>query len=148
MKRVLAALLAGALFGAGLAVSRMADPQVVLGVLDLFGHFDPTLMVVLGGAVGTTLIGFRVVLRRQRPLLSAEFQVPTSQAIDRPLILGAALFGIGWGLAGYCPGPVLVALSAGVWTALVFVPAMIVGSLIQRYAFRRASASAAARPAA
>jgi uncharacterized membrane protein YedE/YeeE len=134
MKRLLAALLAGAMFGVGLALSRMTDPTVVLGFLDLAGAFDPTLAFVLAGAVATTLVSFRLVLRRDRPLFDDDFRLPTSTVVDRPLLLGAALFGVGWGLAGYCPGPVLVALAANVHTAWVFVPAMIVGSLLQRWA--------------
>jgi uncharacterized membrane protein YedE/YeeE len=136
MKRILAALLAGTLFGVGLALSRMSDPTVILGFLDLFGHFDPSLAFVLAGAVGTTLVGFRIALGRQRPLFADEFQVPASRAIDRPLVVGSAIFGIGWGLSGYCPGPALVALAGGVGTAFVVVPAMIVGSLVQRFVFR------------
>jgi uncharacterized membrane protein YedE/YeeE len=136
MKRILAALLAGTLFGVGLALSRMSDPTVILGFLDLFGHFDPSLAFVLAGAVGTTLVGFRIALGRQRPLFADEFQVPASRAIDRPLVVGSAIFGIGWGLSGYCPGPALVALAGGVGTAFVVVPAMIVGSLVQRFVFQ------------
>lgn len=138
MKRVFAALLAGALFGLGLAVSRMSDPTVVLGFLDLFGRFDPSLAFVLAGAVGTTLIGFRLALRRRRPLFADDFQLPSSQAIDAPLVIGAAIFGIGWGLSGYCPGPALVALAGGINSAFVFVPALVAGSLIQRFAFSEA----------
>ncbi len=136
MKRILAALLAGALFGLGLAISRMSDPTVILGFLDLFGHFDPSLAFVLAGAVGTTLVGFRIALGRPQPLFADEFQVPASRAIDRPLVVGSAIFGIGWGLSGYCPGPALVALAGGVGTAFVIVPAMIAGSLVQGFLFQ------------
>ncbi|HEY2395693.1 MAG TPA: YeeE/YedE family protein [Rudaea sp.] len=137
MKRVVSALLAGALFGLGLAVARMTDPTVILGFLDLFGRFDPSLAFVMIGGVGATLIGFRFALGRAHPLLDSDFHVPTVKAIDRPLVVGSAIFGIGWGLAGYCPGPALVALAGGVSTAFVFVPAMIAGSLIQRFVFQR-----------
>jgi len=130
--RALAALLCGSIFGVGLAVARMTVPTVVLGFLDVFGHFDPTLIFVLCGAVVTTTLVFPLVLRRQRPLLAGAFELPTSRLIDAPLLLGAAIFGVGWGLAGYCPGPALVALAAGVPTAFVFVPAMLAGMLIQR----------------
>jgi uncharacterized protein len=132
MKRVLAALFSGAMFGSGLAIARMTDPTVVLGFLDLFGRFDPTLAFVMGGAVATTALAFHFVLRRNQPLFAADFQLPASKVVDQPLLLGAAIFGFGWGLAGYCPGPVLIAAASGVGSALVFVPCMIVGSLIHR----------------
>lgn len=133
MKSVLAALLCGVLFGVGLAISRMTDPIVVLGFLDVFGKFDPTLAFVLAGAVGTTVVTCPLVMRRPQPILAADFDVPASRKIDPALVLGAAIFGVGWGLAGYCPGPVIVGAASGVGTALVFVPAMIVGSVIERF---------------
>ena len=126
-----AAFVAGALFGVGLVVSQMADPRVVLGFLDVTGAFNPALMFVLGGAVAVTAVTFRVVLRRQKPLLESEFRVPAHQSIDAPLVAGAALFGLGWGLAGYCPGPVLVNLAAGTHEAWWFVPAMVAGAWLQ-----------------
>lgn len=123
----LAALVAGALFGLGLAMSGMADPGRVLGFLDLFGRFDPTLLFVLGGAVATTAIAFVFVLRRPRPLFADRFQLSSLREVDRPLLTGAALFGVGWGLAGYCPGPALAGLGVLSREALVFVPAMVAG---------------------
>ncbi len=137
MSRWFAALLAGVLFGAGLALSRMTDPNVVLSFLDIAGDFDPRLAFVLFGAVATTLIAFRPVLRRARPVLAERFQLPLSHAIDFPLVAGALLFGVGWGLAGYCPGPALVGAAAGVDTALIFVAVMIAGSLLQGATARR-----------
>ncbi len=132
MARILAALLSGVLFGLGLAISGMTDPAVVLGFLDLFGNFNPALMFVLGGAVGTTMLAFRLVLRRPAPLLEDRFQLPTRKDIDARLVIGAGLFGIGWGLAGYCPGPALVSAGALVDTALVFVPVMLVSGVLTR----------------
>ena len=132
MKRELGALFAGALFGVGLAVSRMTDPTVVLGFLDIAGTFDPTLAFVMAGAVATTALAFRLILRRGQPLFDGGFRVPVSQVVDRPLLLGAVLFGVGWGLAGYCPGPALVAAANGVGTAWIFLPAMLAGSLLHR----------------
>ncbi|MBB1115926.1 YeeE/YedE family protein [Stenotrophomonas sp. W1S232] len=132
MARILAALLSGVLFGLGLAISGMTDPAVVLGFLDLFGDFNPALMFVLGGAVGTTMLAFRLVLRRPAPLLEDRFQLPTRKDIDARLLIGAGLFGIGWGLAGYCPGPALVSAGALVDTALVFVPVMLVSGVLTR----------------
>ncbi|MBD9535129.1 YeeE/YedE family protein [Stenotrophomonas sp. STM01] len=129
----LAALLSGALFGLGLAVSGMTDPQRILGFLDVSGDFDPALLFVLGGAVLTTLVLFRFVLRRPAPVLAERFQIPALKQIDRPLLLGAALFGIGWGLAGYCPGPALVGLGVLSPEALWFVPAMLLGMYLHRW---------------
>ena len=132
MARVFAALLSGVLFGLGLAISGMTDPNVVIGFLDLFGDFNLALMFVLGGAVGTTLIAFRFVLRRPSPLLASDFQLPTRKDIDARLLIGAGLFGIGWGLAGYCPGPALVSFGALIDTALVFVPVMLLSGWLTR----------------
>jgi uncharacterized membrane protein YedE/YeeE len=137
MKAAFAALLCGALFGVGLALARMADPLVVIGFLDVFGDFDPTLAFVLIGATMTTAVAFRFVLRRDRPIVAAQFQLPATRKIDLPLILGAAIFGVGWGLAGYCPGPALVGAGAGIPTALLFLPAMIVGGLAHRFVAAR-----------
>lgn len=140
MARLFVALVAGLLFGLGLVVSRMSDPRVVLGFLDVAGAFDPTLLFVLAGAVSVTAIAFRLVLRHPRPLLDDRFHLPVARAIDRKLVLGAAMFGIGWGLAGYCPGPALVALGGGLREALYFVPAMLAGGIGYRWwAARRAA---------
>ncbi|WP_052049642.1 DUF6691 family protein [Leptolyngbya sp. KIOST-1] len=125
----LVALAAGLLFGLGLGFSQMIDPQRVIGFLDLFGRWDATLAFVLGGAVVVTLISFRFVLRRPTPLFDRKFYLPTRNDIDRPLVLGAALFGVGWGLGGYCPGPAIAALGLGSANPLLFLAAMIAGSL-------------------
>jgi len=129
---VIAALASGALFGLGLAMSGMTDPRRVLGFLDLFGDFDPTLLFVLGGAVLTTAILFRFILRRASPVLTSTFHLSNLRHIDGRLLGGAALFGIGWGIAGYCPGPALAGIGIGSLEALWFVPAMIVGMLLHR----------------
>jgi uncharacterized membrane protein YedE/YeeE len=133
---LLAAFASGGLFGLGLALSGMTDARRILGFLDIAGDFDPTLAFVLAGAVMTTLVLFRPILRRQRPVLTDSFRLPTLRSLDTRLIAGAALFGIGWGLAGYCPGPALAGLGAGASEALWFVPAMIVGIVIQRLTAR------------
>jgi uncharacterized membrane protein YedE/YeeE len=117
----------GLLFGLGLSLGGMTQPAVVLGFLDIFGAWDPRLVFVMAGAVLTTAIGYRLVLRRSRPLLAERFQWPTSRRIDTRLIGGAALFGVGWGTAGYCPGPALASLGAGVPALLVLVACMIAG---------------------
>lgn len=127
-----AALIAGVLFGVGLAMSGMTDPERVLGFLDVFGDFDPALLFVLGGAVAVTVIAFRFVLRRPAPVLAESFQVSQVRGVDRSLLGGAALFGIGWGIAGYCPGPALAGLGVLSREALWFVPAMVAGALIHR----------------
>ncbi len=132
-RRWFAALASGAIFGLGLAISGMTDPRVVQGFLDVSGRFDPTLIFVMGGAVGVTMIAFHFVLRLPGPLLDSRFQLPVNKHIDRKLVAGAAIFGIGWGLAGYCPGPALVNLAAGFREALYFVPAMVVGGLAYRW---------------
>lgn len=121
------AFAAGLLFGLGLSLGGMTQPAVVLGFLDIFGAWDPRLVFVMAGAVLTTAVGYRLVLRRPRPLLAERFQWPTLRRIDVRLVGGAALFGIGWGIAGYCPGPALASLGAGVPALLVLVACMIAG---------------------
>lgn len=140
---ILAAFASGALFGGGLALSRMTDRSVVTGFLDLFGAFDPTLIFVMGGAVAVTAIAFRFVLRMPAPALAAGFQVPERDSVDGRLLTGAAIFGIGWGLAGFCPGPALVGFAAGLRDAWLFVPAMLAGSVCYRLLERRGHAKRA-----
>ncbi|MEB3231286.1 MAG: YeeE/YedE family protein [Leptolyngbyaceae bacterium] len=127
------ALLSGLIFGIGLGLSQMIDRDRVLGFLDVAGTWDPTLLFVLGGAVGVTVITFRFVLRMPHPLLSKNFYLPTKKSIDVPLIVGAAIFGIGWGIAGYCPGPALTALTLGISNPVLFIIALIAGSLSYTY---------------
>jgi uncharacterized membrane protein YedE/YeeE len=128
---LLCAVLAGALFGLGLVVSGMTDPERVIGFLDIFGVFDPRLAFVLGGAVLVTISSFRVILRMRKPLAAARFEVPcAARRIDGTLIGGAAVFGVGWGLAGYCPGPAVAGLAVGSSEALWFVGAMLAGSAL------------------
>ena len=129
----LAALASGALFGLGLAMSGMTDARRVLGFLDVFGKFDPTLLFVLGGAVATTTLLFQFVMRRERPVLGGGFNVSRLEHVDRTLLAGASIFGIGWGVAGYCPGPALAGLGIGSIEALWFLPAMIGGVVLHRH---------------
>jgi uncharacterized protein len=126
MRNVIA-LLCGLVFGVGLAVSGMTDTAKVLGFLDVFGHWVADLAFVMGGAVGVTLLAFPLILRRAKPLLSARFSLPANKSIDGPLLSGAALFGIGWGIYGYCPGPALSALLYLDYKTAVFVTAMLIG---------------------
>ena len=130
--KTLMGYIAGLLFGLGLALAGMTDPARVLGFLDLFGAWDPTLMFVLGGAVVTTFIGYRVVLRREQPMLGETFQLPTRQDLDGRLIGGAALFGIGWGLSGYCPGPAIASIAGLTAPLLAMLAAMVAGWFLAR----------------
>ncbi|MFG6416908.1 DUF6691 family protein [Roseateles sp. DC23W] len=133
---VLAALIAGLVFGLGLIVSAMADPAKVLGFLDLAGPWDPSLALVMVGAIAVGMVAFAIAARSGRTLMGLDFKLPTARHIDRRLIGGSLLFGVGWGLAGFCPGPALVALGMGELKALVFVAAMLAGmglfELLQR----------------
>lgn len=138
LKRGAAALLSGTVFGFGLALAQMTDPNKVLGFLDLAGDWDPSLMLVLGGAVGTATLAFRQLLRRARPALDDHFHISAKLRIDAPLLAGAALFGVGWGLGGYCPGPAISSLGFGNAEAFWFVPAMLVGAGVQRWQAQRA----------
>ncbi|MGX1098107.1 DUF6691 family protein [Amorphus sp. MBR-141] len=125
--RGLMGFVGGMVFGVGLFVSGMADPAKVLSFLDLFGRWDPSLALVMGGAVVVTFVGYRGVARRKGPLLLERFDLPETRLIDGRLVAGAALFGIGWGIGGLCPGPAIVALPLLAPGTLVFVPAMLVG---------------------
>mgnify|MGYP001604693090 CR=1 FL=1 len=124
---VLAALFSGLLFGLGLIVSGMANPAKVLGFLDLAGHWDPSLAFVMAGAIAVGLVAFTVARRRTKSFLGLDMRLPTAQHIDRRLVSGSVIFGIGWGIAGFCPGPSLVAVGMGEAKALLFVASMLVG---------------------
>jgi uncharacterized membrane protein YedE/YeeE len=127
MRSLITAFAAGLLFGAGLLLSGMADPANVLGFFDIAGQWNPTLAFVMGGGLGVTLIGYRLCFARPQPLCEGRFQVPTTKTIDARLIAGAALFGLGWGIAGYCPGPAFVAAAGGFAEAAIFTAAMVAG---------------------
>jgi uncharacterized membrane protein YedE/YeeE len=128
------AALAGMIFGVGLLFSGMANPAKVLGFLDLAGHWDPSLAMVMAGAIAVGVAGFAIAKRRTHSLLDLPMQLPTATAIDRRLLVGSALFGMGWGLGGICPGPALVTSAAGIPQAIVFVVAMLVGMQLSRRA--------------
>lgn len=134
---ILAQFAAGLLLGLGLVVSGMANPAKVLNFLDLAaiwtGGWDASLALVMAGAVAVAFIGFRLVLRRPRPLLTDRFELPTARSIDARIMAGPALFGIGWGLAGFCPGPALTALTTGGTKAWIFVSAMAAGMAMARW---------------
>jgi uncharacterized membrane protein YedE/YeeE len=137
MRQVIAALLAGLVFGLGLIVSGMSDPSKVLGFLDLFGAFDPSLGFVMAGAVAVAFAAFRIAARRPVALLGDAMRLPTARDLDRRLVLGALTFGVGWGLAGYCPGPALVSITTGGAAPLIFVASMLAGMVIFELLERR-----------
>ncbi|WP_062118319.1 YeeE/YedE family protein [Aureimonas sp. AU40] len=132
MARVLLALLSGLVFGAGLVVSQMVVPAKVLGFLDIFGAWDPSLAFVMIGAILVAAPAFALARRMERPWLGERFELPARREIDRRLLAGAVVFGIGWGLVGLCPGPALAALALAPAPALVFVAAMVAGMLLLR----------------
>ncbi len=132
MKPVLTALAAGALFALGLGISGMTQPAKVLGFLDVTGRWDPTLAFVMVGALAVHFVLYRLIRKRRAPLFDSRFDVPTRRDVDLRLVAGAALFGVGWGLSGQCPGPALTNLATGAWTALVFVAAMALGMILHR----------------
>jgi uncharacterized membrane protein YedE/YeeE len=127
---LLTSFIAGALFGSGLTISEMINPARVMGFLDVTGRWDPTLAFVMAGALAVTVPAFTLVLRRQRPALAPQFYLPTKLKIDSRLILGSAIFGVGWGLAGFCPGPALAGLASGNASVYLFVAAMLAGQWI------------------
>lgn len=135
--KTVGALAAGLLFGIGLAMSGMLDPARVLGFLDVAGEWDPSLAFVLGGAVAVSAIGFLLTGRMRKPVLADIFDIPAGRRIDAKLVVGSALFGIGWGLAGFCPGPAVASLSLGIPKAFVFVAAMLAGMGCFRIAMRQ-----------
>ena len=136
MKRLLAAVAAGAIFGAGLALSGMADPQRVRAFLDLFGAWDPTLAFVMGGALAPMAIAWAIQRRLTRPLLADAFDLPPTRGIDGPLAAGAVIFGIGWGISGLCPGPAIAGLALAPGQAIVAVAAMGAGMVLHRLTSR------------
>jgi uncharacterized membrane protein YedE/YeeE len=127
----------GLLFAIGLALSGMAQPEKVIGFLDVLGEWDPSLAFVMLGAVGVYGFTHRRLARRRRPLLAARFSLPTRTRIDGRLIAGATVFGVGWGLSGFCPAPALTALGAGTSPAWWFAPAMVAGMLVHDRVWRR-----------
>ncbi len=137
--------IAGLLFGAGVTVSGMVNPMKVLNFMDIAGQWDPTLLFVMGAGLAVTFIGYRLVLARAKPVFAAAFTLPSSRLIDARLVGGAALFGIGWGLTGFCPGPAIASLAFRHWQSYLFVAAMAAGMIAARYVIARpASGSTAA----
>ena len=148
--RLLTASLIGVLFGLGILVSGMANPAKVLNFFDVAGAWDPSLMFVMGGALAVTLVGYRLVLRRSAPLFDLNFHLPQASQLDTRLLAGSALFGVGWGIAGFCPGGALPAIGTGRAEVLIFVASLAAGMVIadvllkyvQKPAVRQAVATA------
>jgi uncharacterized membrane protein YedE/YeeE len=138
--RLILAYTVGLIFGLGISISGMANPAKVINFFDIAGTWDPSLAFVMGGALLVTFLGYRLVLKREGPLLAPEFQIPTRRDLDPALIGGSAVFGVGWGIAGFCPGGALPALGTGRVEVLVFVAALIAGILFAR-ALRAAATS-------
>jgi uncharacterized membrane protein YedE/YeeE len=138
MKHRISEFLVGLLFGVGLLISGMTDPGKVLGFLDLFGAWDPSLALVMGGAIVVGFFAFTVAKKRTISFFGGTMHLPASETIDRRLLIGAVLFGAGWALAGFCPGPALVSLASGQAKAACFVAAMITGMLLCELCDRRA----------
>jgi len=136
MKQNIIALIAGIIFGVGLCVSEMVNPQVVLAFLDVTGAWDARLLFVMVGALFVTSVGFYAFSKRKAPFCAQEFSTPTSKGVDKKLIMGAILFGVGWGIAGVCPGPAITALAFGMKEAMIFAVSMLVGMAIFEFGFQ------------
>ena len=137
MKNSLVAFSCGILFALGLGVSGMTQPAKVTAFLDFTGQWDPSLLFVMVGAIFVYAVGYRLVVKKQKPLFSDSFQIPTLRTVDGPLVLGSAIFGAGWGLAGFCPGPALTAAASLQTQPLVFVSAMLLGMAFYEWTQRR-----------
>lgn len=139
--RFAATYLIGLLFGLGIMTSGMANPSKVINFFDIFGAWDPSLIFVMGGAVVTTFIGYRAVLTRKAPVLEARFRLPSSTRIDARLISGSAIFGVGWGIAGFCPGGALPAIGTGRLEVIIFVAGLLAGLIATRMILARSAPS-------
>ena len=137
MTRLITALVIGAIFGTGLAIAGMLNPSKVVGFLNIFGDWDPSLAFVMGGGVLVNAIGHRFVMKRKAPIQCATFSMPTSTNIDKPLVIGSVIFGVGWGLAGLCPGPVVASLLLNGQAMLPFFGLLITGLLVGQIVMRR-----------
>lgn len=131
--KLIAIYLVGVIFGVGISISGMANPAKVLNFFDIAGAWDPSLILVMGGALLTTFVGYKLVFGRAAPFFEGSFRVPTSRAIDVRLVAGSAVFGIGWGISGFCPGGALPALGTGRWEVFAFTAALIAGILLAKF---------------
>lgn len=137
IQRLFISALAGGIFGLGLAIAQMTDPQKVQAFLDIRGDWDPSLAFVMGGAVTVALIGFKWARSQGKPFCDSRFHLPDNVHVDKRLVTGAAVFGVGWGLTGYCPGPAIATLLTSNHEVWIFVPAMLLGGWLQRRWQRR-----------
>ena len=137
MKRAIVAFVCGLVFGAGLIVSQMSNPAKVIGFLDITRNWDPSLALVMGGAIAVFGVLYRLALRQGTPLLAARFTLPAKDSLDAPLMVGALIFGVGWGLGGFCPGPAIVSAAFGDARVWAFISAMIAAMLVYRIGLRR-----------
>ena len=133
--KLIYAILTGIIFGLGISISGMIDPAKVLNFFDLAGTWDPSLAFVMAGAIAVTLPGYRIIWKRKSPLFGNRFQIPSSSVVDKQLVGGSALFGIGWGIAGFCPGAAIPALGTGRWEVALFLAAVAAGFGIRRLVF-------------
>ena len=140
---LITSFLSGLVFGIGLIVAGMANPAKVKGFLDLAGNWDPSLALVMGGAIAVGVVAFRVAHNRMETMLGVELKLPRNVHIDRRLVLGSVLFGIGWGIGGFCPGPGIVAMGAGEMKAVVFVASMVAGMVVFEWLEKRAAVARA-----
>jgi uncharacterized membrane protein YedE/YeeE len=141
MFRVALSWIVGLIFGLGLGIGGMANPAKVKNFLDVAGTFDPSLAFVMAGAVIVTFVGYRLVLRERSPLFAEQFHLPTAKKLDASLLIGPALFGIGWGLSGFCPGPAITSLPLMAKGTLIFVPAMLAGVGLARFVTQKRALS-------
>ena len=141
--RLVLGFLSGLVFGLGLVISGMTQPAKVIGFLDIFGLWDPTLAFVMGAGLLVTLLGYQIIFKRKAPLFAPSFRLPTSQDIDTKLLGGAALFGVGWGLGGFCPGPAVASLVFGRAESITFIIAMAAGMILAKQIQKRLQTSAA-----
>lgn len=133
MKRIMFALISGILFGIGLVLSQMTNPDKVLNFLDIAGNWDPSLIFVMVGALAVTSLFFKLILKRQRPQFDEKFYLSSKTSIDNPLLIGAAIFGVGWGISGYCPGPSVAGLGLGNFEAIVMIFSIYMGFATHRF---------------
>ncbi len=137
MRRAIVAFVCGLVFGAGLIISQMSNPAKVIGFLDVTGNWDPSLALVMAGAIAVFGVLYRLALRQGTPLLAPQFTLPEKDSLDAPLMVGALIFGVGWGLGGFCPGPAIVSAAFGDARVWVFLAVMIAGMLLYRIGLRR-----------